>query len=70
MPYITEVPVKKSILIVLLSALLTLPACAPAGEAGARLTLVCTTYPIYLFASSLTEGVEGVAVETAGAPRV
>ena len=54
---------KKSILIVLLSALLTLPACAPAGEAGARLTLVCTTYPIYLFASSLTEGVEGVAVE-------
>ncbi len=63
MPYITEVPVKKSILIVLLSAFLTLPACAPAGEAGARLTLVCTTYPIYLFASSLTEGVEGVAVE-------
>ena len=54
---------KKSILIVLLSALLTLPACAPAGEAGARLTVVCTTYPIYLFASSLTEGVEGVAVE-------
>ena len=54
---------KKSILIVLLSALLTLPACAPAGVAGARLTLVCTTYPIYLFASSLTEGVEGVAVE-------
>ena len=54
---------KKSILIVLLSAFLTLPACAPAGEAGARLTLVCTTYPIYLFASSLTEGVEGVAVE-------
>ena len=50
MPYITEVPVKKSILIVLLSALLTLPACAPAGEAGARLTVVCTTYPIYLFA--------------------
>ena len=54
---------KKSILIVLLSALLALPSCAPAREEGARLTVVCTTYPIYLFASSLAEGVEGVAVE-------
>ena len=54
---------KKSILIVLLSALLTLPACAPARGEAARLTVVCTTYPIYLFTSSLTEGVEGVAVE-------
>ena len=34
MPYITEVPVKKSILIVLLSALLALPSCAPAREEG------------------------------------
>ena len=49
--------------IVLLSALLALPSCAPAREEGARLTVVCTTYPIYLFASSLAEGVEGVAVE-------
>ena len=63
MPYITEVPVKKSILIVLLSAFLTLPACAPAGEETARLTVVCTTYPIYLFTSSLAQGVDGVAVE-------
>ena len=54
---------KKSILIVLLSLLLTLPACAPARGEAARLTVVCTTYPIYLFTSSLTEGVEGVAVE-------
>ena len=54
---------RKSILIVLLSALLTLPACAPAGEETARLTVVCTTYPIYLFTSSLAQGVDGVAVE-------
>ncbi len=54
---------KKRILICVLAVLLTLPSCGapPAGEA--RLTVVCTTYPIYLFASSLTEGVDGVAVE-------
>ena len=40
----------------------TLSSCAPAQE-EARLTVVCTTYPVYLFASSVTEGVEGVAVE-------
>lgn len=53
---------KKPILICILVLLLTLPSCAPAGE-RARLTVVCTTYPIYLFASSLSEGVDGVAVE-------
>ena len=53
---------KKSILIVLLSAFLTLPSCAPAREED-RLTVVCTTYPIYLFTSFLTQGVEGVEVE-------
>ena len=46
----------------LLALLLLLPGCAPAAE-PARLTVVCTTYPIYLLASSLAEGVEGVAVE-------
>ena len=53
---------KKSILICILSLLLALPSCAPAQE-EARFTVVCTTYPIYLFASFLTQGVEGVAVE-------
>lgn len=54
---------KRPILLTLLTALLlSLTRCAPAEE-KARLTVVCTTYPIYLFASSLTEGVDGVAVE-------
>lgn len=53
---------KKSFLLCALALLLALPSCAPARE-EARLTVVCTTYPIYLFASFLTEGVEGVAVE-------
>ena len=55
---------KKTMLAVLLAALLlSLPGCGRAPEEEARLTVVCTTYPIYLFASALTEGVEGVAVE-------
>ena len=53
---------KKTIFICILAALLSLPSCAPAGE-EARLTVVCTTYPVYLFASAITEGVDGVAVE-------
>ena len=53
---------KKPILALILALLLALPSCAPARE-EARLTVVCTTYPIYLFASFLAEGVEGVAVE-------
>lgn len=52
---------KKPILI-FLALVLSLPGCAP-GLEDARLTVVCTTYPIYLFASGITEGVEGVAVE-------
>lgn len=53
---------KKTILICILALLLALPSCgAPAEEA--RLTVVCTTYPIYLFASALSENVEGVTVE-------
>lgn len=54
---------KKSTAICILSLLLLLPSCgAPAAEKP-RLTVVCTTYPIYLFASSLAENVDGVAVE-------
>lgn len=52
---------KKRVLPLLLAALL-LSSCAPAAKEP-RLTVVCTTYPIYLFASSVAEGVDGVAVE-------
>ena len=34
----------------------------PARE-KARLTVVCTTYPVYLFASAVTGGIDGVVVE-------
>ena len=55
---------KKPVLLALcMTLLLVLPACGGRAEEEPRLTVVCTTYPIYLFASSLTEGVEGVAVE-------
>ena len=54
---------RKHVLAALLSLTLLLPGCAPAEGERDRLTVVCTTYPIYLFASSITQGVEGVAVE-------
>ena len=55
---------KRSIPLALLAALLlSLPSCGAGTAEEPRLTVVCTTFPIYLFASSLTEGVEGVAVE-------
>lgn len=57
---------KKSILFGILTALLVLlvlPFCGRPAAEKPRLTVVCTTYPIYLFASSLAEDVEGVAVE-------
>ena len=52
---------RKTTLAALLILALLLPGCAQ--EEGARLTVVCTTYPIYLFASSIAREVEGVAVE-------
>ena len=52
---------KKTFLLCILTALLALPSCAPA-EGESRMTVVCTTYPIYLFASSVTQGVDGVEV--------
>ena len=54
---------KKIILAFLLLALL-LPAvgCA-AQEEKERVTVVATTYPIYLFAQAVTDGTEGVVVE-------
>ncbi|NBI08853.1 zinc ABC transporter substrate-binding protein [Colidextribacter sp. OB.20] len=55
---------KKTVLISILAALLlSLPGCGARAEEAPRLTVVCTTYPIYLLASALSEGVEGVAVE-------
>lgn len=57
---------KKSIVFGILTALLVLlvlPFCGRPAAEKPRLTVVCTTYPIYLFASSLAENVEGVAVE-------
>ncbi len=57
---------KKTSLICILTALLVLlvlPFCGTPAEEEPRLTVVCTTYPIYLFASSLAENVDGVAVE-------
>lgn len=57
---------KKTSLICILTALLVLlvlPFCGGPAEEEPRLTVVCTTYPIYLFTSSLAENVDGVAVE-------
>ena len=53
---------KIKLFMAIMTLLAAVSGCAPAAE-EARLTVVCTTYPIYLFASSLAEGVEGVAVE-------
>ena len=56
------VPVAVVVIVPVVAVLLFLSGCAPA-ERDARLTVVCTTYPIYLFASSIAEGVDGVCVE-------
>ena len=55
---------KKRFLILSLAAALLLTACgqtAPAAQED-KLTVVATTYPVYLFASAVTAGVEGVEV--------
>ena len=56
---------KRTLCSLILAAVLALTACAPAGDGHEeeRLTIVATTYPVYLFATAVTEGVEGVAVE-------
>lgn len=59
---------KKRLLYVLCALVLALTGCAPAqggteSENEGTLTIVATTYPIYLFASAVTQGVEGVTVE-------
>lgn len=56
---------KKRVLCILCAALMLLSACGKKEEpkSDARLTVLTTTYPLYTVAKSLTEGVDGVAVE-------
>lgn len=56
---------KKILSILLAACLLAAAGCsAPqSGEKESRLTVVTSTYPVYLFASAVCDGVEGVTVE-------
>ncbi len=54
---------KKRILCLAFALLFLLPGCKPDPVETARLNVLTTTYPIYLFANTLTQGVEGVSVE-------
>ena len=56
---------KRILLALLLSVSLLLPGCGDTqtGKEEARLTILATTYPIYLAAQAVTDGVDGVAVE-------
>ena len=59
---------KKSVFSLLLSALLLLSACGSGQPSSSgdmeedTLHILCTTYPVYLFTTAVTEGVEGVEV--------
>ena len=65
---------KKRILSILCAAVLLLTACSQPAQSGSgsvsgtaeedeSITILATTYPVYLFASAVTEGVEGVEVD-------
>ena len=57
---------KRPILSMLLSVMLLLPGCAQAPSGSSQeegLTVLATTYPVYLFARTVAQGVEGVTVE-------
>ncbi len=56
---------KKRMISLVFSLLFLLGGCAPVQNAGEapRMTIVATTYPVYLFASAVTEGMGDVAVE-------
>lgn len=54
---------KKTISLLLCALVLAASGCTQAQKEESRLTIVCTTYPIYLLASTVADGVEGVAVE-------
>lgn len=53
---------KKQVLSLCLAAMCLLSACERSQPDTDKLTIVATTYPVYLFASSVTEGVDGVEV--------
>lgn len=53
---------KKRFLILSLAVVMLLTACGQTVPKEDKLTIVATTYPVYLFASAVTEGVEGVEV--------
>lgn len=64
-------PMKKRLLAALAALALTLAGCAPAAPAqsavqassgGDALHVLATTYPVYLFTTAVTEGVDGVEV--------
>lgn len=52
-------------LLLALSLLLGMTACADENAApeGEGLTVACTTYPVYLMAQAVTDGVDGIALE-------
>ena len=57
---------RRNILALLLALTLLLPGCGGARTGGgeeARLTILASTYPVYLAARAVTDGVDGVAVE-------
>ena len=57
---------RRNILVLLLALTLLLPGCGGARTGGgekARLTILASTYPVYLAARAVTDGVDGVAVE-------
>ena len=57
---------KRNILALLLALTLLLPGCGGTRTVGgeeARLTILASTYPVYLAAKAVTDGVDGVAVE-------
>ena len=57
---------RRNILALLLAMTLLLPGCGGARTVGveeARLTILASTYPVYLAARAVTDGVDGVAVE-------
>lgn len=53
---------KKRILGLFLTLTLTLSSCASPVRSDEGLHILCTTYPLYLFTTAVTEGVDGVEV--------
>ena len=53
---------KKQVLSLCLAAMCLLSACERSQPDTDKRTIVATTYPVYLFASAVTEGVEGIEV--------